>query len=265
MLFGARALVPGAVLPTDPAQLARSESSDGTNSGSAHSSSDDDDGSSDDDGDGSIFHSGRRGGICGAASDDSGERTPSVNLESNSRSMSFLFFLYFCFYFLCHFLMNTNTRLRPLSITHMVVAMLGIGTEPFEIGAPSRLFTDLSAERSVSSPLPLASAASRGTEPPPGAQPHTLPLSPLSPGSARLVVTSNQQRVASAAAPGTPGLQSAPPSQPPETQLGGSASVFGGTGGGSRLAAPSGGDSEPFGGAASVALVRLKHAVGRRC
>jgi prophage DNA circulation protein len=92
-----------AVLPTDPAQLARSESSDGTNSGSAHSSSahsssDDDDGSSDDDGDGSIFHSGRRGGICGAASDDSGERTPSVNLESNSRSMSFLFFLYFCFF-----------------------------------------------------------------------------------------------------------------------------------------------------------------------
>ena len=91
MLFGARALVPGAVLPTDPAQLARSESSDGTNSGSAHSSSDDD-------GDGSIFHSGRRGSICGAASDDSGERTPSVNLESNSRSMSFLFFLYFCFF-----------------------------------------------------------------------------------------------------------------------------------------------------------------------
>jgi len=98
VLFGARALVPGAVLPTDPAQLARSESSDGTNSGSAHSSSDDDDGSSDDDGDGSIFHSGRRGSICGAASDDSGERTPSVNLESNSRSMSFLFFLYFCFF-----------------------------------------------------------------------------------------------------------------------------------------------------------------------
>jgi hypothetical protein len=32
------------------------------------------------------------------ASDDPGERTPSVNLESNSRSMSFLFFLYFCFF-----------------------------------------------------------------------------------------------------------------------------------------------------------------------